>query len=200
METEQVSREEIKVGDKIKELRLRRGMSLSEVAEKSGFSSAFLSQIENHMISPPLGILVKLAMALEVPLGYFFQEESEVSFVIVRKDEGKAVSRVASKEGVRYGYSYESLGYAKKGRHMEPFLVTLEPATKKEKHTYSHEGEEFIYVLEGEMEVTLHDHTDILRPGDSLYFDSTIPHYVACHQEKETKILAVIYVPQKEPS
>jgi quercetin dioxygenase-like cupin family protein len=76
---------------------------------------------------------------------------------------------------------------------MEPFLVTLEPATLKTSKTSVHEGEEFIFVLEGEMEVILGDHTDILYSGDSIYYDSNIPHRVQCHQDKVTRILAVLY-------
>jgi transcriptional regulator with XRE-family HTH domain len=185
--------EEIKVGERIKELRLKKGITLQELAEKTGFSSAILSQIENHLISPPLGILLKIAKALDVEMGYFLGKPDEVPFVIVRKNERKSVSRVASKEGIKYGYSYESLAYDKKNRHMEPFLVTLEPATVKDRHAYSHEGEEFLFVLEGKMEVTLGEYTDILEEGDSIYYDSTIPHRVQCCEEKEAKILAVIY-------
>jgi quercetin dioxygenase-like cupin family protein len=76
---------------------------------------------------------------------------------------------------------------------MEPFIVTLEPATVKASKTSAHDGEEFIFVLEGEMEVILGNHTDVLYPGDSIYYDSNIPHRVQCHQEKVTKILAVLY-------
>ena len=76
---------------------------------------------------------------------------------------------------------------------MEPFIVTLEPATLKLSKTSVHDGEEFIFVLEGEMEVILGDHRDILYPGDSIYYDSSIPHRVQCHQDKLTRILAVLY-------
>lgn len=185
--------EEIKVGEKIKELRKQKGISLQELSERTGFSSAILSQIENHLVSPPLGVLLKIARALEVEMGYFLGKPDEVPFAIVRKNERKSVSRVASKQGVKYGYSYESLAYDKKNRHMEPFIVTLEPATMKDRHAYSHEGEEFLFVLEGKMEVTLGDYTDILEEGDSIYYDSTIPHRVQCCEGKETKILAVIW-------
>ncbi|MEW6202426.1 MAG: cupin domain-containing protein, partial [bacterium] len=168
------------------------GISLQQLAEKSGFSSALLSQIENHLISPPLGTLIKISRALGVEIGYFFEEKRDAAYTIVRSSERKKVSRVASKMGVKYGYSYESLAYDKKGRHMEPFLVTLEPATHKERHAYSHEGEEFLFVLEGKMEIVLGDHRDVLEPGDSIYFDSTIPHRVEC-VDGETKIVAVIW-------
>jgi transcriptional regulator with XRE-family HTH domain len=190
---EQKEFEEVRVGERIKELRERKGLSLKEVADLTGFSTALLSQMENHLVSPSLGTIVKLARALTVKVGDFLGETEGEPFTIVRKDERKMVSRFASKEGVKYGYFYESLGFDKKDRHMEPFIVTLEPATVKAAKTSVHEGEEFIFVLEGEMEVILGNHTDILYPGDSIYYDSTIPHKVQCHQDKVTRILAVIY-------
>ncbi len=184
---------EMKVGERIRELRETKALSLREMADLTGFSTALLSQMENHLISPSLGTLIKISRALDVNLGYFFGEGPGEPYAIVRKDERRKVSRFASKDGVKYGYSYESLGFEKKDRHMEPFLVTLEPATVKSAKTSIHEGEEFIFVLEGEMEVTLGDHTDVLYPGDSIYYDSTIPHRVQCHKDKETKIVAVLY-------
>jgi transcriptional regulator with XRE-family HTH domain len=187
--------EEIRVGEKIRELRERKGFSLKEVADLTGFSTALLSQMENHLVSPSLGTIIKLARAFNVRVGDFLGETEGEPFTIVRKDERAKVSRFASKDGVKYGYVYESLGFDKKDRHMEPFIVNLEPATVKTSKTSVHEGEEFIFVLEGEMEVILGNHTDILYPGDSIYYDSTIPHRVQCHQEKGTKILAVIYAP-----
>jgi transcriptional regulator with XRE-family HTH domain len=184
---------EMRIGEKIRELRETKGLSLKEMADVTGFSTALLSQMENHLISPSLGTLIKISRALDVHLGYFFGEGPGEPYTIVRKDERKKISRFASKDGVKYGYSYESLGFEKKDRHMEPFLVTLEPATVKSAKTSTHEGEEFIFVLEGEMEVILGDHTDILYPGDSIYYDSTIPHRVQCRKDKETKIVAVLY-------
>lgn len=185
--------EEISVGEKIKSLRETKGFSLKELADLTGFSTALLSQMENHLVSPSLGTLIKLAKAFSVKVGDFLGETQGEPFSIVRKDERKKVSRFASKDGVKYGYSYESLGFDKKDRHMEPFIVTLEPATIKTSKTSVHDGEEFIFVLEGEMEVILGNHTDVLYPGDSIYYDSTIPHRVQCHQDKITKILAVLY-------
>jgi transcriptional regulator with XRE-family HTH domain len=189
--------EDLKVGEKIKLLREKMSLSLSDLADRSGFSTAIISQIENHMVSPPLGTIIKLAKALEVQPGYFFKEKPESPYVIVRKDDRKEVSRVASKEGVSYGYSYESLGADKKDRKMEPFIVTLEPGTVKKVKLSTHDGEEFIFVLEGEMEVTLGDHSDVLSPGDSIYYDSTIPHRVTAVGDTPSKILAVLFTGEK---
>jgi transcriptional regulator with XRE-family HTH domain len=195
MEEEKKS-QELRVGERIRELRESKGLSLQDMANRTGYSSALLSQVENHFISPPLGGLIKIAKALEVKVGTFFGDEPRESYAIVRKDERKHISRFASKEGVSYGYSYESLGFDKKDRQMEPFLVTLEPATVKSEKLSSHDGEEFIFVLEGEMEAILGDHKDVLHPGDCIYYDSTIPHKVQCHREVPTKILAVLWTPQ----
>jgi len=185
--------EEIRVGEKIKIMREQKGLSLKDVADMTGFSTALLSQMENHLVSPSLGTIIKLARAFGVRVGDFLGETQGEPFAIVRKDERKKVSRFASKEGVKYGYAYESLGFEKKDRHMEPFIVTLEPATVKASKTSVHDGEEFIFVLEGEMEVILGNHTDVLYPGDSIYYDSTIPHRVQCHQDSVARILAVLY-------
>jgi len=195
MEEEIKDFEEVRVGEKIKTLREQKGLSLKEVADLTGFSTALLSQMENHLVSPSLGTMIKLAKAFGVKVGDFLGETEGEPYSIVRKDERKRISRFASKDGVKYGYSYESLGFDKKDRHMEPFIVTLEPATVKAARTSVHEGEEFIFVLEGEMEVTLGNHTDVLFPGDSIYYDSTIPHRVQCHQDKITRILAVLFAP-----
>jgi transcriptional regulator with XRE-family HTH domain len=190
------SSEELKVGEKIRELREQKGLSLQEMADRTGYSSALLSQIENHMISPPLGAMIRIAKALELKVGALFGEVPHEPFTIVRRNERKRTSRFASKEGVSYGYSYESLGFDKKDRHMEPFLVTLEPAMVKSEKLSSHEGEEFIFVLEGEMEAILGSHRDVLYSGDCIYYDSSIPHKVQCHRDVPAKILAMIWAPQ----
>ncbi len=182
-----------KVGERIKKVREEKKLSLTDLAEKTGYSSALLSQIENHLLSPSLGTLIQIANALEVPLSKIFGEKKGHSYSIVRKNERKLISRFASKEGVNYGYTYESLGYDKKNRRMEPFIVTLEPATVKHEKLSSHSGEEFIYVLEGEMEVVLGNLRDTLSAGDSIYYDSTLPHRVACVGDTPAKILAVLF-------
>lgn len=183
----------VQVGEKIKRLREDKALSLKDLSDRSGLSTAVLSQIENHLISPPLGTLIRLAKALDVKASGFFDQHGDQSFTIVRKDERKPVSRFASKRGVQYGYSYESLGHDMKDRHMEPFLVTLEPTTVASPKPSSHDGEEFLFVLEGEMEITLGEHSDVLQPGDAVYYDSTIPHLVACGGGKKAVLLAVIF-------
>ncbi len=182
----------VEVGKRIKELREELKLSLQELAERSGFSSALLSQFENHMVSPPLGVLVKLAPALGTGVGELLGDNPQSAVALVRAGERPVVSRVASDTGVSLGYTYEALGAGMKGRRMEPFVITLEPSAVKEKHLSVHEGEEFLFVLEGEMEVRLVENTDVLLPGDSLYFNSSTPHHVSCHGSAPARVLAVL--------
>lgn len=183
----------VEVGRRIRELREDRELSLQELADRTGYSSALLSQFENHMVSPPLGAIIKLAKALDTQVGDFLGDSPDQNFIIVRRDEKEIVSRVASQSGVNLGYTYESLGFGMKGRSMEPFVVTLEPVAIKEKHLSVHEGEEFIYVLEGKMSIRLEEYTDVLEPGDSIYFRCTTPHHVTCEGDTPAKIIAVIF-------
>jgi len=182
-----------KVGQRIKELRVAKGLSLEDVVAKSGIAETTIAGIERHLISPPLGTLVSLAKVLEVSVGDFFGETGDAAYCIVRSGDRKTVSRFNSSNGKTSGYSYEALGQQKKKRQMEPFLVTLSPTEVRQVEPNQHIGEEFLFVLEGKVEVRLLDHTDILDPGDSIYYDSTMPHIVACHGEQPATILAVIY-------
>jgi transcriptional regulator with XRE-family HTH domain len=188
--------EEIRVGEKIKELREDHALSLEELAKRIGISPSVLNQIENHLVSPPLGTLIKIARALNVSVSDFFGGEG-ASYSLVRKDERKKVSRFASKDGISYGYSYESLGFDKKDRQMEPFLVTLQKTPMEAKSLSSHPGEEFIYVLEGKVKVQLGDHSDILEPHDSIYYDANLLHHVGAYECEEAKIVAVIWAPKE---
>jgi transcriptional regulator with XRE-family HTH domain len=185
------------VGERIKTKREEQGMSLQELAARTGFSSALLNQVENHLVSPPLGALGKIAHALELKLGDLWGEGAGEPFTIVRKGDRRQVSRFASKEGVAYGYTYESLGFGKKERHIEPFWITLEPPTVKEPKPSVHEGEEFLFVCSGRMEVHLGEHSDILEPGDSILYDASVPHRVSCHGGEPAQILAVIWSPER---
>jgi transcriptional regulator with XRE-family HTH domain len=189
----------VEVGKKIRELREARKMSLQELADDTGYSSALLSQFENHMVSPPLGALVKLSRALGVSVSNFLGESSEENlYILVRREGHEIVSSVSSREGVNLGYRYEALGVGMSEHKMDPFIITLEPVPIREKHLSVHEGEEFIYVLEGRMKVQLGEETEVLEPGDSIYFKCTMPHHVTCDGNDPARILAVIYTGIKE--
>jgi transcriptional regulator with XRE-family HTH domain len=183
----------IQIGDRIRGLRIAKGLSIEDVSKQSGISESIISGIEGHMTSPPLGNLVSLAKVFDISVGDFFGDSGDSPFCIVRSGDRKAVSRFNSADGKSCGYSYESLGHQKKNRHMEPFLVTLTPMDSSEVEPNQHIGEEILFVLEGKVEVRLLDHTEVLNSGDSIYYDSTMPHVVTCHGKEPATILAVIY-------
>ncbi|MCK4794656.1 MAG: helix-turn-helix transcriptional regulator [Desulfobacteraceae bacterium] len=180
------------VGQRVRMVRNEKGMTTEDVGQRTGLSTEYLEQIEADEISPPLGVLIKIGKALDMKLGRFISTGEVKPFTVVRKDERQIISRYTSAQGDQYGYTYESLAPDKKDRHMEPFMVTLVPS-KAKKELSTHAGQEFIYILKGAMEVILEDYTEVLYPGDSIYYDSTIPHLVRCHGDKETVILAVLY-------
>jgi len=190
------SEESVAVGERIKNLRELKGLSLNDVSQRTGLSEEMLASIEAEAVAPPLGTLTKLARALEMKMGYLLTAGEPKPFVITRKDERKPVSRHAAQQQNKYGYSYLSLSPGMPDRNMEPFLVTLSPSAEDMPGSV-HEGEEFIYVLEGEMEVTIGEHREVLYPGDAIYYHSSLPHLVKCHQGKPTRILAVLFAETK---
>jgi len=183
---------QVNVGARLKQVREERGLTLLDISTRTGLDEDFLGQVESGDVSPPLGALIKLSKALDMKIGYFISGEDDKPYTVVRVNDRKVVSRYQSDKNKQYGYEYEALAPHKKNRHMDPFLVTLSPAqTEHERST--HEGQEFIYVIRGSMEVRLGDEVHVLGPRDCIYYDSTVPHLVKCHGDEETKILAVLY-------
>jgi transcriptional regulator with XRE-family HTH domain len=190
------SDELIAVGERIRNLRELKGLSLGDVSQRTGLSEDMLKRIEADVVAPPLGTLTKLARALEMKMGYLLTGGEPKSYAVTRRGERKPVSRHAAQQQRKYGYSYLSLAPGMRDRNMEPFLVTLAP-TAEEMPGSVHEGEEFLYVLEGEMEVLIGEHREILYPGDAIYYRSDTPHQVLCHQDKPTRVLAVLFTETK---
>jgi transcriptional regulator with XRE-family HTH domain len=174
-------------------------MTVQQFAERTGFSAALLAQIENRMVSPSLGTLVKIANTFGTTVSSFIGGKEEREFSIVRKEDRTTVSRVGLKDGGKSTYIYESLGAGKAGRKMEPFLVRLQPLSEPLAARSSHDGEEFLYVLSGKVTVCLGNLSDVLEEGDSVYYNSTIPHHVHSADEREAIILAVIHAGAKGP-
>ncbi len=166
--------EEIRIAEKIRELRIFRKLTLREVAERTRLSAALLSQIENNNVSPPIATLLKIANALDVKIGYFFEEDEDTpaDYILVRKNERKQVKR----EGTLYGYSYELLTHRMKEKAMEPFLVEFSHYDYTKRDFFRHAGDEFMYVISGRIEYQAGEDTVTLNPGDSLYIKSNVPH------------------------
>ncbi len=176
-------------GDMLRATREKRGFSLEELAARTGVSRDALGQLEAGEFMLPLGKLIKLSKALSLRMADVISTGNE-PFTIVKSDQRQSFSRFGKARESGYGYEYESLAAGKKDRAMEPFIVTLHPSGADEPS--SHDGQEFIYVLDGEMEVVIEDTRDVLKPGDSVYYDSTSMHLVKAHGGKPAQILAVI--------
>jgi len=182
----------LKVGESVKAIREKKGLSLEDISQRTGLEVDSLAEIEKGEMSPPLGTIIKLAKALEMKMGYFISGHEDLPYTIVRKNDRKLVSRYDAQRSDKYGYEFTSLAPYKKNRHMEPFIVKLEPTDIEEERS-THDGQEFIYVLEGSMEVRLGEEVHLLQPGDAIYYDSTVPHLVKCQGKETTRILAVLY-------
>jgi quercetin dioxygenase-like cupin family protein/ribosome-binding protein aMBF1 (putative translation factor) len=179
------------MGMRVKRARESRGLSIFDIYLRTGIDVDTLSHIEEGKVVPPLGTVIKLAKALDLKMGYFISGEEGKAYTIVRRDDREKTSRYDPGKEKQYGYAYESLAPHKTDRTMEPFMVTLEPSEVEEERS-AHDGQEFIFVFQGEMEVRLGEEIHVLKPGDSIYYDSTVPHLVKCHGKETTKILAVL--------
>lgn len=165
---------ELLLGRRMREMRHQRTYTLAELGERTELSKSLLSKIETGQVSPPIATLSKIASALEVPIGFFFEEEARQEHaVLVRADERQAVAE--SPHGPEYSYEHLASGGAMP-RLMEPFIITLEAGTQRRVNLFDHPGEEFIYVLEGEMAFLFGSTSYHMRVGDSLYFDARVPH------------------------
>ncbi len=183
---------EYNIGQKIKKLRLAKKLTLQAVARETGFSPALISQIENNNVSPPIATLSRIAKFFDVKVGMFFAEdEEECRYEVMRASQRKMVSRVISRAGTSQGYSYDSLSFRKQNKKMEPFLLTVTEKASEE-NTYSHDGEEFLYVIRGTAELILDDERLTLESGDCIYFDSSLRHRLLSGDGSEVNVLAVV--------
>jgi quercetin dioxygenase-like cupin family protein len=187
------------MGERIAEIRKTYSISREDLSQRSGVPVDLIAKIEDAGLIPDLAPLIKISRGLGVRLGTLLDDHEQLGPVICRA--GKAASstrfRTGLPEGVSdsgdHGLSFNALAADKNGRHMEPFIVTIEADAKQEKS--AHEGEEFIYVLEGTLLLEYGKDTDTLKTGDSVYYDSIVPHRVVSADSNPVKILAVVYTP-----
>ena len=186
------------VGLKIKGLRESKNLSIEEIAERSGLSVEQIVSIENDQNLPSLGPLIKIARALGVRLGTFMDDNDALGPVVCRAAERERESSISFSNGAadaRKHMEYHPLAQQKAGRHMEPFVIDINPEDSPEFQLSAHEGEEFIYVMQGEVEIVYGKETYTLYEGDSIFYDSIVKHHVHGAPGKSAKILAVVYIP-----
>ncbi len=178
-------------GDRVRRIREERGLSIKDLSSRAGIDVAALRRIESGETIPALGQLVRLGRALDMKMGYLISPGICETMTVVHKYERRLVARYGESKSMLCGYSYESLAPEKAERFMEPFIVTLVPTEAEDCST--HAGQEFLYVLEGEVKVQVGDRIDFLKPGDAAYYDSVEPHLVRCVGASPAQIIAVLY-------
>jgi transcriptional regulator with XRE-family HTH domain len=178
------------IGQRIRTIREEKGLSLEELSKLTGFEVKLLSSIEKNEAQPQLGTVIKLSKALDSAFGRLISGIGDKLYSITRKTERRTIARSTSKSGKKQLYTYKSLAPDVKGRHMEALIVQLEEDPAREISV--HEGEEFIFVLDGWVELEIGQDRFELEPGDSVYYLSTTPHHIAAKSGKAT-ILAVLY-------
>jgi len=185
---------ELQIGFKVRRMRQERRMTLQDLAAATGLSKPLLSQIENEQVIPPLATLLRIAKAFRVGLQTFFQEEGdEEKCILVRAGQSRRQSRHHPQEEEAPPYTYRSLAYGKRSRNMEPFLVEFELRDWSEDLLVSHQGEEFLFLLEGDLEFHYGDRVMTMHPGDSVYYESGEPHGYVAVGDVRPKAVAVIY-------
>lgn len=185
-----------KVGQRIKTLMEKQGAGLAEMAERTGLDEAFVKRIRDDNVYPSLGPLLKIARALGVRLGTFLDDHAGADPLVVRKSERKSQLSMLRAKDDPVETRFYSLGAGKSDRRMEPFFVELFPESGNENKLSSHEGEEFIIAVSGEVSILYGRETHVLQPGDSIYFNSVVPHHVGCHGNGSASIYAVLYFPE----
>ena len=189
-------------GKRITELCKTYSVSAETLSERSGVSIELIRRIEEEDLIPDLAPLIKIARALGVRLGTLLDDNEKLGPVITRAGTAGDTARFitglpGAEQGAgradHQGLTFKALAPDKGGRHMEPFIIDIDPAAEQKKSV--HEGEEFIHVLSGNLALDYGSESQILHEGDSVYYDSIVPHRVISGDNKPVKILAVIYTP-----
>ncbi|HII99915.1 MAG: hypothetical protein PWQ88_347 [Candidatus Methanomethylophilaceae archaeon] len=179
------------LGTRIRKYRDRLKLSQEELARNAGIDIELIKAIETDEIYPAIGIMVKVSRALGQRLGTFMDDQ-EVDDPLITLNQERRENGASHKGQVSGHYRYYPLGIGKTDRHMEPFFIVVEPS--EEKVLSSHEGEEFIIVALGEIELIYGNDVYNLKAGDTIYYNSLVPHHVGAKGER-AEIYAVIYTP-----
>lgn len=173
-------------GQKIKRLREKKGLRLEDLANQTGFSAEYLQQIENHEEIPPVAAILQISRALSLDAG---------DFLTTKQRDVSEHKKVESYEKRTRSYAYRSLSPGARTKHLRAFLVSIDPRQDHDMVEYRHDGEEFIYVLKGKVEVTVGVHVNHLASGESLHFNSGIRHMLRNPGAKKAELLVILYTP-----
>jgi transcriptional regulator with XRE-family HTH domain len=185
-----------KISQRIKYFMEKRHVGIEDLATATGLEKDFIETMLAENVYPPLGPLMKIARTLGVRLGTFLDDQESTDPYIVRNAERESQFSVLAEKNKPTALNFFSLGKGKTDRHMEPFFVEIFPESASKKALSSHEGEEWIAVIKGSIEIIYGKETYVLNEGDSVYYNSIVPHYVSCLGDEKAQIHAVIYIPE----
>lgn len=173
-------------GRAVKGMREARQWSIEALAEATGQSPEFIGKVENEEITPSVSFLLRLANAMKIDPGTF-----------LRREERAMIRNIRSREFLKrtQNYSYQTLSPGAENDHLRAFMITIEPKQAHKPVAYKHEGEEFVFVMEGELKLTVGNKAHHLKPGDSMHFNSDIPHKLKSTSNEMTRCLVVLYTP-----
>lgn len=184
------------IAKKITTICTDKNISFQELSERSGLSLEQIEVILNSQHFPSLAPLIKIARALGVRLGTFLDDSTAVGPAIYRKSENsKGVTFSSQLSSANSHLNFLSLASAKSGKAMEAFLIDVNPTSTQKPVVSSHEGEEFLYVLEGAVKINYGNEVILLNAGESIYYDSIVDHLITSLDGQCAKILAVVYTP-----
>jgi transcriptional regulator with XRE-family HTH domain len=181
--------DEAEIGKRIRKFRLKKNLTLQKLADRTGYSKGYLSKVEKSDKAPPVATLSVIASELGASVSVILGEETiRESFCLVREKE----RMLMAKSGQEFGYAYEALANPYPNKHMEPFILTY-PSDNALKHTFQHDGEEMLFVLQGQMRFKYGNSEYVLDKGDCIYFDSSVAHTGEPIGGEPLKTLIVLY-------
>lgn len=181
-----------RVGERIRAYRERLNLTVEAFAEATRVGKEVILAVEAGEVYPALGVLVRLARGLGQRLGTFTDDQFAPDPVIARAADRTRETRSRNAR-VSEGFHYHLLASGKRDRHMEPYYIEIE--AEAEPQPSSHEGEEFIIVVAGDVELVYGQATHVLKVGDSMYYNSVVPHAVKAANGQPAAIHAVVFMP-----
>jgi len=188
-ESAEISIQEKRLGERVKALRLKKSMGLVELGRHTGLSASFLSQIETGRVVPTLRNLARIALVFSKDLSYFFEPEPKPLFRVHRASERIKLPQSGAENPAYY---FENLGYLVPDRQLDPYMAEfLPPQPGRETRAHQHAGHEFLYLLEGQLQVTHGGQVHVLQANDAVYFDSNMIHNYQCVGEVPARALII---------
>ncbi|MCI8468502.1 MAG: helix-turn-helix domain-containing protein [Eggerthellaceae bacterium] len=186
-----------RLGRKIETLRTAHHLTAQDLADRCGCDVALINDLESGVAPASLAPLIKLTRALGVRLGTLMDDDESFGPAYISQDQMSEVERVKSLQTASDAgdLSYFSLAAGRPSRHMDPFVITVDPSGETDHELVGHEGEEWLYGMEGCIEIEYGNEVFVLHPGESIYYDSIVPHQVRAHDGQKAKFLACVYTP-----